>query len=167
MTKILVSSCLLGHKVRYNAKDRSPGNPQFESLLATHEIVPFCPEVSAGLPIPRPPAEIDRGEGSDVLSEEARVVDIQGRDVSDAFILGAHQALNMCRRENIRYALLTEGSPSCGSAFIYDGRFNGTRKAGTGVTAALLEQHGIAVFSEHRIDELIDALAHASMRSSD
>ena len=54
---ILVSACLLNHPVRY----KGDGNPcpLLLELLAKgkgEEIFPFCPEVSGGLPTPRPPA---------------------------------------------------------------------------------------------------------------
>jgi uncharacterized protein YbbK (DUF523 family) len=44
--------------------------------------------------------------------------------------------------------LFTDGSPTCGSQFIYDGTFSGQRKPGAGVAAALLREHGITVFSD-------------------
>ena len=53
----------------------------------------------------------------------------------------------------IRLAILKEGSPSCGSGYIYDGSFTGIKKPGKGVAAALLEENGIRVFSEREIPE--------------
>jgi len=50
-------------------------------------------------------------------------------------------------------------SPSCGSAFIYDGTFSGRKQAGHGVTAAALKADGVEVFSDHQIEELIDRIA--------
>ena len=55
-------------------------------------------------------------------------------------------------------ALLTDGSPSCGDSFIYDGTFKGRRIDGEGVTAALLRQHGITVFLQTEISSLAAAL---------
>ena len=52
--------------------------------------------------------------------------------------------------------LLKERSPSCGSGTVYDGTFTGTLTAGDGVTAALLRAHGIPVYGESRIEELLD-----------
>jgi uncharacterized protein YbbK (DUF523 family) len=57
---------------------------------------------------------------------------------------------------------LIDGSPSCGSGFIYDGAFAGRRHVGAGVTAALLRQHGIEVFAETEIDALQIRLPQAS-----
>jgi uncharacterized protein YbbK (DUF523 family) len=51
-------------------------------------------------------------------------------------------------------AILKDGSPSCGSTFVYDGTFSKTRvDGGVGITAALLRARGVAVFSEEQIDE--------------
>jgi uncharacterized protein YbbK (DUF523 family) len=56
---------------------------------------------------------------------------------------------------------LTERSPSCGSTEIYNGSFSGVKKSGQGVTAALLTQHGIKVFSQHGLSELKTQLMSA------
>ncbi|WP_308307012.1 DUF523 domain-containing protein [Vibrio parahaemolyticus] len=52
----------------------------------------------------------------------------------------------MCLRLQIKYAVLAENSPSCGSSNIYDGRFSGTKVNGSGVIATLLESSGIKLF---------------------
>jgi uncharacterized protein YbbK (DUF523 family) len=54
----------------------------------------------------------------------------------------------MAQASAIRVAVLKEGSPSCGSSFVYDGSFSGRRVQGPGVTTALLREAGVAVFSE-------------------
>jgi uncharacterized protein YbbK (DUF523 family) len=54
----------------------------------------------------------------------------------------------MAEAAGAKAAVLKERSPSCGSAAIYDGTFQGAVRPGQGVTAALLRRHGIAVFSE-------------------
>ena len=87
MSKMLVSSCLLGCKVRYNGDDVNVEGKCFEQLIREHEVIPFCPEVSAGLLTPRPSAEIQGGEGIDVLQGTANVVGIDGVDVSDFFVV--------------------------------------------------------------------------------
>ena len=86
MPKILVSSCLLGCKVRYNGSDVNVEDKCFEQLTLKYEIIPFCPETNAGLLTPRPPAEIQGGEGIDVLHGSAKVVGIDGVNVSDFFL---------------------------------------------------------------------------------
>lgn len=113
------------------------------------EAVPVCPEMIGGLSSPRRPAEIVDGDGEDVLDGRARVVDDQGRDVTDAVLAGARQALALVREHGLSEAVLKDGSPSCGSREVYDGSFTGTRRPGEGVTAALLRRHGVRVLSEH------------------
>ncbi|GAA3936180.1 DUF523 domain-containing protein [Litoribacillus peritrichatus] len=157
--KILVSACLLGSKVRYNGTDKKAQNDDFEWLLSNHEIIPLCPEVAAGLPTPRPPAEIQFGTGEDVLTSKANVMGNDGVDVTAEFIRGAHIALEVCLAEGIQYAVLTELSPSCGSSDVYDGRFSGKTVPGAGVVAALLKQHGIRVFNQHNVGHLKALLA--------
>ncbi|NOH24846.1 DUF523 domain-containing protein [Vibrio europaeus] len=158
MEKVLVSSCLVGNKVRYNASCLSIPEPDFHWLQSNTELVIFCPEVSAGLPTPRAPAEIISGKGIDVLSGSANVVGDDGIDVTAQFVVGAENALKRCRQQQIKYAVLAEGSPSCGSSKIYDGTFSGTKITGSGVTAALLERNGLKVFSQHTIDQLRNVL---------
>jgi uncharacterized protein YbbK (DUF523 family) len=87
------------------------------------------------------------------LIGRASVLDVQGRDVTPAFVHGAQQTLALAQARGIRVAILKEGSPSCGSAFIYDGNSTGEKLAYPGVTAACLQQAGIRVFSEHQWDE--------------
>ena len=55
-------------------------------------------------------------------------------------------------------ALLKERSPSCGMGKIHDGSFQGRIVDGSGVTAELLTAHGISVYGESRIDELLNEL---------
>lgn len=159
MEKVLISSCLVGNKVRYNTSCVSLPESDWHWLQTNVELVVFCPEVSAGLPTPRPPAEIIAGKGADVLRGSSRVVGDDGIDVTTQFVAGAQNALALCQRQQIKYAVLTQSSPSCGSTNIYDGTFSGTKVNGSGVTAALLEEQGIKVFSQHTIAELQRELA--------
>ncbi|MCG9622988.1 DUF523 domain-containing protein [Vibrio diabolicus] len=158
MVKILVSSCLVGNKVRYNASCLSIPAPELLWLKSNAELVIFCPETSAGLPIPRAPAEIITGKGADVLDGLANVVGNDGIDVTEQFVSGAENALELCKRQQIKYAILAESSPSCGSSKIYDGTFNGIQIDGLGVATALLERNGIKVYSQHTIAKLREML---------
>lgn len=94
-----------------------------------------------------------------MLAGNARIVGNDQVDVTEAFLAGAQQALAQCQAMGIRYAVLTEASPSCGSQLIYDGSFEGTTRRGQGVTTALLSQHGIQVFNPQQIDTLLSVLA--------
>lgn len=152
MEKILVSRCLLGHRVRYDGGAHGP----FDLLAvwqAQGRVVPLCPEVAGGLPTPRPPAEIPGGQGGAVLDGRLPVVTDSGEDVTLAFIAGADAALELIARHGIRLAVLKARSPSCGNVENYDGSFSGTRVAGEGVTAAALKRAGVAVFNETELQE--------------
>ena len=154
-SKILISACLLGHAVRYDGKGKPLAHPAIERWKQEGRLVTICPEMAGGMAVPRPPAEIENGaSGLDVLEGRARVFEITGGDVTSQFIDGAQKALAFAKDHGCAYALLIDGSPSCGSVAIYDGSFSGRKQAGNGVTAALLLQGGIAVFSPATIDEL-------------
>ncbi len=159
MDRILVSACLLGSPVRYNGSDKRSGHPALERWLEEGRLVPMCPEVAAGLGAPRPPAEIEPGGTAEaVLNGEARVLDKDGGDHSATFRRGAELALALARANDCRYAILTDGSPSCGSSFIHDGGFDGRTRAGRGVVAEMLARHDIEVFAETEIDRLVERL---------
>jgi len=138
---ILVSACLLGENCKY-----SGGNNRREEVcrfLDGKEYVPFCPEQAGGLPTPRLPSE----------RRDGRVFSSAGEDVTESFLLGAERTLELCRREGVGLAILKQGSPSCGSRYIYDGSFSGVKIPGEGVTAELLRKNGIRVVSEEEIEE--------------
>lgn len=159
MCQLMISACLAGENVRYNGKPLETVDPRIHTWLREGRAFLFCPEVAGGLCTPRDPAEITgAGGGAAVLKGEARVTTRLGEDVTDPFVAGAKEALALCLKRGARFALLQERSPSCGSHRIYDGRFNGCLILGRGVTAALLEQHGIRVFSEADLDELAEQM---------
>ena len=152
MQYVLVSSCLLGNPCATTAAGARRSSVLARWRAEGH-IVSVCPEVAGGMLIPRPPAEIEPGaDAAAVLAGRARVVAVNGEDVTAPFVQGAGMALDAARRQGIRVAVLKQGSPSCGSAYVYDGRFQGQRQPGQGVTAALREA-GLQVFSEQQWDE--------------
>ncbi|WP_313060653.1 DUF523 domain-containing protein [Agrobacterium cavarae] len=154
-SNILISACLLGHAVRYDGKGKPLHHPAIERWQLEGRLVTICPEMAGGMPVPRPPSEIENGaSGLDVLEGRARVLEITGADVTDEFIAGANKALAFAKQHGCAYALLIDGSPSCGSIAIYDGTFSGVKHPGHGVTAALLSRAGIKVFSHTDIDRL-------------
>ncbi|WP_322028407.1 DUF523 domain-containing protein [Paraburkholderia sp. J76] len=153
--RILVSACLLGRPVRYNGSAKTVAHALIAQWQREERLVPVCPEVAGGFGVPRPPAEIAHAaSGAAVLAGAARVIDARGEDVTAPFVRGAQLALELALAHDCRFALLVDGSPSCGSRAIYDGSFTGHKHAGAGVTAALLRQHGIEVFAETEIDAL-------------
>ncbi|GII78404.1 hypothetical protein Sru01_33860 [Sphaerisporangium rufum] len=158
MQRVLVSACLAGRPVRYDGRAKTSGDAVLVRWRAEGRLVLFCPEVAGGLPVPRPPAEIEGGAGgAAVLAGHARVLTAAGADVTAHFVEGAHAALAVARRLALRVAVLKEGSPSCGALRVHDGTFGGRLAPGAGVTTALLRAHGVDVFGE-------DDLAAAAVR---
>ena len=96
MQKILVSRCLLGHRVRYDGGASGPFD-QLAQWLDEGRVIPLCPEVAGGLPTPRAAAEIPGGQGGQVLDGQALVITTEGEDVSAQFLSGAYQALELVR----------------------------------------------------------------------
>ncbi|MCD8209788.1 MAG: DUF523 domain-containing protein [Coprobacillus sp.] len=142
--KILISSCLVGDKVRYDG--RSNQVDSLDELLEKYELVPFCSEVEGGLRVPRAPSE----------REGDRVINSLGKDVTKQYHLGAERALNICKYLGITKAILKDKSPACGVYEIYDGTFAHKKKKGEGTTTALLRENGITVYSEKDIPQLLN-----------
>lgn len=163
MEKILVSACLLGSPVRYNGSAKTITHPTLDQWKQEGRLISICPELTAGFSVPRPPAEISGGQsGQAVLTGNAQVFEATGADVTGLYVGCAQAALALAREHGCRFALLVDGSPSCGSGFIHDGSFGGRKHVGAGVTAALLRDHGIEVFAETEIDALNSRLSRSS-----
>jgi uncharacterized protein YbbK (DUF523 family) len=125
----LVSACLVGLCSRYDGQTRP--SPACKQRLKEGIWIPFCPEQMGGLPTPRPAAEIMNGDGHDVLAGKTKVITRNGNeDVSAQFIKGAEQVLLLAQSQPVTAIFLKTGSPSCGIS------------GKTGVTAAILQQHG-------------------------
>ncbi len=152
MEKILISACLLGDRVRHHGGDAKIESEIVDKWITEGQVISFCPELSGGLAVPRSAAEIIGANGFAVLDGFAVVLDIEDSDVTRPFVEGALKALQLAKAEGVRVAVLKDGSPSCGRTYIHNGRFCGVRKRGeSGVTAALLQRNGIAVFNEDQI----------------
>ncbi|RXI42934.1 hypothetical protein CRU99_08645 [Malaciobacter mytili] len=153
--KILVSSCLLGENVRYDSKNSiySIEDLQlFNKIILENKVFSICPEISGGLLTPREPAEIIKNQ---VLTKT-------NENVTKEFIKGSIDSLNLCKKENIKVALLKAKSPSCGNNKIYDGTFSGILVDGMGITAKLLIENNIKVFNEKQLKDLYDFIKNYS-----
>lgn len=155
MKKILVSACLYGQHVRYDDGDVPCLDERFLKWKEEGRLVPICPEVFGGLPIPRPDAQ----RVGDRVKTQA------GNDVTEAFIKGAEEALRLARAHDVAFAILKEDSPSCGSKFIYDGTFTDTKIPGQGLTTEYLRNAGFTVLSEEELDEAERLLKEAEAQA--
>ena len=143
MENLLVSACIFGNNTKYNGGNNY--NPLVEKLKDKYNIILCCPEVDGGLMIPRDPSEVT---GNKVISNK-------GIDVTKEFKKGASIALELVLKYNIKKALLKDGSPSCGKKYIYDGTFTKTKVNKMGITASLLEQNGVLIYTENDIEKLL------------
>ena len=75
MKKVLISACLLGNKVRYDGQSLFTASSVLKQWIEEGRVISICPEVSSGMTIPRAPAEIDGGDGYDVLSGKISVIE--------------------------------------------------------------------------------------------
>ncbi|GGA64788.1 hypothetical protein GCM10011369_02700 [Neiella marina] len=144
MQKILISSCLLGHPVRYDGAGKRLQHPILQRWFEQGRLVSLCPEIAGGLGVPRPAAEQQTG---------GRVITVTGDNVTESFESGARQALLVAQANHCQIAILKARSPSCGNEEVYDGTFSGHLIAGSGVTAKLLTQSGITVFNESQLPQ--------------
>jgi uncharacterized protein YbbK (DUF523 family) len=154
-TKIGVSACLLGSQCNFEGKDLLN---QFVTALGQNpeiEFVQFCPE-HAVFGTPRLNLRIVGGDGFDVLDGKASVIDESNRDVTVQQVIGASQFLKRLVAEEVKCAILMDGSPSCGSNVLLreENWPAGGFKRGVGVAAALLRRNGIQVFSSFDLKAL-------------
>ena len=145
MRKILVSACLFrGAPVRYDGKSKEETSELFIQWKQEGRLIPVCPEVFGGLPVPR----------SDAQRQGSRIIARNGRDVTAEYLKGAEEAVRLADDENVICAIMKEKSPSCGSSRIYDGTFTGTLIEGEGLAVQLLRKAGVKVFSEEQLNEV-------------
>lgn len=139
----IVSACLAGFSTRYDGKDRL--DPRIKSLVLEGRAIPLCPEQLGGLPTPRPPLEFESGGGGGAVIEGgSRVLTPGGEDRTGYLMKGAEAVLALARLYEIEAAVLKDGSPSCGVAYVYCG---GWKTPGRGVAAEVLARNGIKVLS--------------------
>lgn len=146
---ILVSACLLGINCKYNGDNNK--NDKVIEYLKDKQFIIACPEQLGGMTTPRDPSEIIRLDGEAVISGRTSVITSKRLDVTRKFKKGAEETLKVAQIYNCKEAILKEGSPSCGSRYIYDGTFTGKKVEGVGVTTALFKSKGIKVISENEL----------------
>ena len=131
---VIVSACLLGECCKYNGGHNY--SEQIESRLRDKEIIPVCPEVLAGLGVPREPIELKGG-----VPYRIDGVCLEN-ELSEAIL----KIKKMLEGKDIEYAVLKSRSPTCGVKQIYDGSFTHTLIDGMGILAKALSDMGIKVF---------------------
>ena len=141
MSKIMVSACLLGENCKYNGGNNY--DPRVAAFCEGREVIPVCPEVLAGLGIPRIPIEILDGK---VIRRDGQVVD-------GAIRTAVARILEQIKNEDIECAVLKARSPTCGVRQVYDGTFSGKLVDGAGVLAKALKDAGYRVLDNEELEE--------------
>lgn len=134
--KLGTSACVLGQTVRYDGGHKR--SAFVSKNVAEHfELVPFCPEVGMGMPVPRPTIHIRE------INETQRLVDSKNKDID-------HTEKNVqffeqikARIEKLDGFLLAAKSPTCGleRIKIYDADGKLIHRKGTGMFVQLLQAH--------------------------
>lgn len=145
----IISACLCGVNCKYNRENNL--SERCMKLFREGKAVLVCPEQLGGLSTPRDPVELNN-EASEVINGNGKALSNQGEDVTKQFIDGAYETLRIAKELGATKAVLKEGSPSCGSNYIYDGTFSGNKIKGKGITAQVLENEGITVFSDEDLE---------------
>lgn len=145
----LISACLCGVNCKYNGGNNE--NQLCSDLYNKGKAILVCPEVLGGLSTPRVPAELINS-AKKVLEGNGQILSREGSDVTAEFILGAQITLEIAKLNNIKTAILKDGSPSCGLTYVYDGTFSGNRVNGIGVTTQLLLDNNIKIYSELTVE---------------
>ena len=137
--KILVSACLLGENCKYNGGNNYCA--RVAEYVKDKEVLTVCPEVMAGMGIPRTPIEIVDGV----------LMDRNGNNVDMALRDAVAQAMEQIRNVEIECAILQSRSPTCGVNQIYNGSFSGKLIPGSGVFAQALRDAGYRVIDAEDI----------------
>lgn len=145
----IISACLCGVNCKYNGENNL--SERCMKLFREGKAVLVCPEQLGGLSTPRDPVELNN-EASEVINGNGKALSNQGEDVTKQFIDGAYETLRIAKELGATKAVLKEGSPSCGSNYIYDGTFSRNKIKGKGITAQILENEDITVFSDEDLE---------------
>ena len=130
-TPVLVSACLLGVACRYDGQSKPAHIDKNQPLW------PVCPEVMAGLGVPRP--AIERSSDGTIRVLES------GKDVRPALEKACRSIVDRAVEQGVSHAVLKDGSPSCGSTRLWS---NGKRVSGQGLLTDHLRAAGIVVTPE-------------------
>ncbi len=144
--RVAVSACLCGFPCRYDGDGRFL--PRLIDGLAQVDVFPVCPEVLAGLGVPRPRIQFENE--TEAAPEQAPVIrDEHGVEVTAGLLAAADRIAGWCVEREVRVAFLKENSPSCGTLRV---PCRGRRVPGPGPLATRLMKAGVRVFTEENFD---------------
>ena len=135
--KILVSACLLGNNCKYDGTNNL--NEKVIEYLKDKDYKLICPELLAGLSVPRMKMEMLNGD----------LVRCDGKILNEEMQLSIKRIQEIIDDYHPTMAILKSKSPSCGYKKIYDGTFSKTIIDGNGYACELLVKQGIKILTEN------------------
>ena len=141
-----VSACLLGRRTRYDGRLL---DARIELDPDVFHAIPVCPELAAGMRVPRPAVDLCGPAGA-IVDGAGEARDEDGREVSATLLAGAHACLDELRAAGASAVVLKERSPSCGLLETPQGREPGA-PAGPGVFGELATREGFEVISSTQV----------------
>ena len=105
--KVGVSQCLLGDAVRYDGQSK-PCAIVLDKLSDQFELFPVCPEVEAGLSIPRPPVQLNDS------IERPRLIGRDNPDIDITKLMQSYCLNKVSRLNQLSGFIFKSRSPSCG-----------------------------------------------------
>ncbi len=104
--KVAVSGCLLGQIVRYDGREKQ--HPAICQLNDQFELISLCPEVGAGLSVPRPPVQLVQ------MGQALRALGIEERRLDVTEVLKQYFESQRLLLETFSGIIFKTRSPSCG-----------------------------------------------------
>jgi len=127
-----ISSCLLGHTVRYDGAHKY--HSYIERTLGQYfQFKPFCPEYAAGLGVPRPAVQLRE------LGQEVRVVGVKDHSFDVTERLRETSARQSDWLAPLSGYILKKDSPSCGMERVKIYKNDIPAKTGVGVFAQFMQ----------------------------
>ncbi len=106
--RIGISACLLGHPVRYNGELKRSAHI-VERFGSDFDLVPVCPEVEFGLPIPREPMHLQGDPANPRM-----IITSRSEDITKAFRRWVAQRTAQLQEQDLCGYIFKTRSPSCG-----------------------------------------------------
>lgn len=114
--QIAVSACLLGHKVRYDAKEKKQIiiiDVFINKYADAIELVPFCPEVAIGLSVPRDKIQLVTDKNGQ-KGKQIRLLGVADHTLDVTHELQSYTEKFLLQYPDIKYYIVKSKSPSCG-----------------------------------------------------
>ncbi|EEX94386.1 hypothetical protein VIOR3934_19595 [Vibrio orientalis CIP 102891 = ATCC 33934] len=126
--KVGISACVLGEKVRFDAGHKVSKFVTKE-LAPYFDFVPVCPEVGAGMPVPRPTIRL--------ISNEERVTLVETKDPTQDHTVQmesyCEKKVEQLEGEQLRGYIVCAKSPTCGMERVKVYKKRGAENDGVGI----------------------------------